>query len=271
VDSHLKKEEWKKKNQSDAFIRRLQMSQVLLDGNLELNERILSESLHRHLHDINHINLFFDHISSIFHEVYSRLITEKNVNIEEIKKEHQEKKLMILENKNNLKKFEMDIVDNCHNIVIGMSMKPFNKIMKEYKSKVDEISDITVKEELGKYPNYREIVDNTLKLEQINDSIQICINQLYSAFDDTLAEKLVEQPLEAKKTNYLDVEGGRDSVELQEDMRKINDCFYSHSAIVSQEDEDEKKEEMEDKDAFKKKKRRKTSIEFEEKSQNSKK
>lgn len=218
TSSYLTKEEFKKKTGSDEFIQRLKYFQVCLNGYSERNERILLENIHRQRQDVSQINLFFEQISVIFTEVYNKLLGEKSARIEDIKKEHQQKKFYLIENINNVKKFEADIIENYDNIVLGMGINPFVNIMKEYREKVDGIQDFSEEKELDKYSNYEEIRANAGKIEAVNKCVQNCIGLIYEAFD----EKVIESPEKIVNND------NRNSLVLNNEMNKINQCFYSN-------------------------------------------
>ena len=228
INSHLNKEEYKKKNRSDAFLQRLQFYQVCLNGHLERNERILRESVQRHNHDLNQISIFFEHISNVFHDAYSKIINEKNDRINKIKEEHQQKKLYLQENIRKIKGFETDILENFENIILGMGLDPFKNIMDEYKQKVDGIQEHSEKNELDDYPLYKEIVESPRKIEELNLSLQSCVMHLFRAFDSALAA--VDSTMQEGTEGNLN---SGSSVLLIEEMKKINDCFYNNSLAKS--------------------------------------
>lgn len=219
VGSNLNRHEFKKKSKSDDFIQRLEFFQVCLNGYLERNERILHESIQRHRQDVSQINLFFEQISAIFTEVYNKLIGEKTSQIEEIKKEHQQKKFHLMENITSINKFEADIIENYDNIILGMGLVPFNNIMEEYKDKVDQIQGFCDQNSLDKYPNYEEIRPNAGKIETSNKAIQSCITLIYDAFDQKLGDSPDKQISNDNKNSIL----------LKEEMSKINACFYANN------------------------------------------
>lgn len=223
IGSNLNKHEFKKKTKSDEFIQRLEFFQICMNGYLERNERILHESIERHKLDVSQINLFFEQISAIFTEVYNKLVGEKTSQIEDIKKEHQVKKFHLIENINNIHKFEADIIENYDNIILGMGLEPFNGIMTEYKGKVDQIQDFCDHNSLDKYPNYKEIRPNGRKVEGANKAIQGCVTLIYEAFDEKFGGETPEK--EGNNDN-------RNSLMLKEEMNRINACFYSNNSRV---------------------------------------
>ena len=232
--STLTKEEFKKKSKSDAFLRRLQFYQVCLNGHLERNERILNESIQRHEHSLNHINVFFEYISGIFSEVHMNLLNEKNVNIEEIKSEHYKKKTILVKNIKEVSGFENDVSKHYENIILGMDIEKFNDIIDKYTTKVDEIQQFCEQNELENYPVYKEVVENARSIEDITKILQKCVGKLYSVFNSAEKDNLSSEDDEdgefgeggsAEQTFSVDV----DSMAMNDEISRINECFYSNT------------------------------------------
>jgi hypothetical protein len=217
--SKLSSKEFTKKKKSDDFLRRLQFYQVGLNGLLDRNERMLNESVQRHAHAVNRINVFFEHISSVFHEVYTKLVGDKTSRIDEMKIEHEKKKSILLDNIDSVNRFKADISRHYGNIIFEMELKPFDDIILEYSAKIDQIQEFCEKSQLDEYPVYKDIIENPKKIEEVNQTLQKCMNQLYGIFDNNLVKVPSKESLTSEKL--------LESAIIREDLSKINECFYS--------------------------------------------
>lgn len=226
ITSDLAKDEFKKKNKSDAFMRRLQFYEVCLNGHLERNERIMNESVQRHAHDVNRINVFFEHISSIFHEVYTKLIGDKTSKIEIIKHEHENKRGQLVKNIESVNRFHIDIANNYENIIFGMKNELFTQIIENYTAEIDKIQEFCEDNQTDNFTSYNEILDNPRKIEDVNNQLQKIIAQLYKMFDKD------EEDFESSKSDDRELEDtiisqNIENSSLNEELSKINECFYS--------------------------------------------
>lgn len=229
ITSDLKKEEFKKKNKSDRFMRRLQFYEVCLNGHLERNERILNESIQRHAHDVNRINVFFEHISSIFHEVYTKLIGDKASKIESIKQEHEGKRNQLMENIDSVNKFHIDIANNYENIIFGMESELFYQIIESYTNEIDRIQEFCEENQLDNYSSYNEILDNPRKIEELNNDLQVIIRQMYKMFDkdDEAESSQSESDVEFEEDTIITGSVEEEKEMVTDELHKINECFYS--------------------------------------------
>ena len=222
---YLSSDENQKKDESDSFLRRLKFTQNILQGDVERFERANDELERKHLSNTNQINIFFDHISAVFTETYTKVMSEKESFFQEAKRSCEEVHGSLLENIQMVNKLENDITSNYERIVLGMEMGPFKKIMGECIANLEMVQEFTERNQISEVVNYKEIVEKPRKVENINETLQRCLNQIYDLFDPQLGERMSSQgSLMSKNLNQE---------ALNEELQKINECFYNNTFVKS--------------------------------------
>lgn len=218
IDEFMTENETYKRIEAEAFLDELRGSLSQLNEDVSRTTHALDELDRKHRNSLGKVNGFFEQVSIIFNEAYSKLLAEKIANFQSIQKQHDTRKASLVESISFLLTLENDITSNYENIVLGMDIEPFKKIMGEYLSQIESIQKFIKKGKSEEFPIYRELVESPIKLEAVNNSIQACIDQIFELFDPQLAKdsskgSLVSIPL--------------DSVEMNEEIEKINECFYA--------------------------------------------
>lgn len=72
IEHNLTKSERTKKVSLENFLRRIDLFQGCITRNLETNKRKIDESQMRYENDVAKIETFFEHLSSILNEVYTK-------------------------------------------------------------------------------------------------------------------------------------------------------------------------------------------------------
>jgi len=113
-----------------------------------------------------------------------------------------------------------DIVTNFDNILICMDEDPFSRIMAKYGSSVDYIQKQYEENKVDTTLNYEEIIEHPRRVEAVNNAVQTCMTLIVALFDQTVG--VVTNSLGSSlHTSQLD------QPVLSEEMKKINECFYS--------------------------------------------
>lgn len=220
----LNKDEIRKKSGCESFLRRLSLYTSCLGGHIERNERLLTETTHRYDHDVNRIGIFFDKISNIISDVYQRLLNDKTLLLKSIEKEHLKKKEELSKHLEEVQKYINDVSGNIENIVIGMKMEPYEDIMTKYSQRIDAIQEYCEQRQLEEYPIYKEIIEHPKQIEEVNTSLQSCINKIVQIFEPNL-------PANSSKSSLLSSQ--LDSVTMNEELKKIKGFFYSNNGKLN--------------------------------------
>lgn len=72
IEQKLSKSEKAKKYKLENFLRRIDLFQACLGSNLETNKRKTAECQQRYENDVTKVDSFFEHLSRIFNEVYTK-------------------------------------------------------------------------------------------------------------------------------------------------------------------------------------------------------
>ena len=131
----------KKKSKCDSFIHQLSFYQLHLQNMIKENTRYMKESENRCNSEIMKIDAFFEQISYIFQDVYTRILMEKRSKLAIFKNLFNQKLTGFGEAWHSIDKFKEDITMNYNAIVNAMEMGPFSNIMREYEEKVNQIQE----------------------------------------------------------------------------------------------------------------------------------
>src|SRR3990167_918246 len=223
IEQKLSKSERMKKASLENFLRRIDLFVECLSNSKLSGERKRMESYQRYQNDVTKIVNFFTHVMRVFNELYEKIINERTSRYNSIKEDHEEKLKLLLKHFDGLTELRADCVLNFDNILVCMEEEPFAKIIKKYGSSVDHIQKMFEDQKLEQFPVYEDTVENLRGMNKINESLQSCLNQIHRTFESNL--------LSSSVSVSLLVEGGNGA--LNEELKKINDCFYNTSQMRS--------------------------------------